>query len=1225
MQGLFATEMCIRRAWLGIVASVFVLLCAPVVVRAQGCIDHACASAGSSLLNMDTTQSELLDSLLTSLLGEGTNVDVSVGNYNELLNGGIGLVDLLNQIQVDLGLQSPGEALTTGITLGELVQAAIGVANQNGDTTLALALNDLLQDIDGLSQEIQLGDLLDLQLGVESLANTELNVLDLVTASVQLFNFSHVDGPTAAVVLPGVILSGLGLDSEIGQVSLIARALEPPTFVCGPEGAVFNTAPLRLMLDVTVLDLALDTSGLEGDLLGLLGGLLNIVGNLADVKLDVNATVGQLNLTVEVARGEGVIQAINAVSNAVTIQATPGAASLYLGQIDPDLALDRTHALSPADLDFAEIGTLGLTIDFSGLLDLVFDDVEIANVAIGAKAFAQGSTEASSFQFTGPYPQTHEFVAGDSALDGLIASLLDNLEIKVDVALLQGVLGGLLNGANLNTFIDNLLDGLLGALQNTSGGVLKELLDSVLGDILDPSLETLGIRLGAMSVTVNGLSELCPDLTISKSHLGNFTVGANGSYIINVRNVGQAATAHPITVIDTLPGELSFVAASGVGWTVISQVGQTVVLQNSLALSPGASLPLLTLTVNATAAGSVANTATVTVTGDGNAANNSALDPTLINPAAGGGAPDLAIGKRHDGNFTVGNLHTYTIEVQNVGSGVTTGPITVVDTLPDGMSYVAHSGAGWQLLSAAGQAVTLRSTGVLAPGVALPPLGLTVFVGAATATGTVVNTATVATAGDTNPANNTATDPTVVNGTGGATPDLTIAKSHSGDFTAGNLHSYSLAVANVGTGATSGPITVVDTLPVGMAYFSHSGSGWQLVSVAGQQVTLQHAGPLSANSSLPPLALNVTVGAQAVGNVINTATVATVGDTNPSNNAAGDLTVVHAGGDGPSPDLAISKSHSGDFTQGALHSYTIVVQNVGASATTGVIKVADTLPAGMNYVAHSGSGWTLVDLAGATVTFEYQATLAPNNALPSLLLHVVAGSAGVFTNTAAVSTTGDMNVANNVAFDATLVRFDGAGDDDHDGIPNQDECPDFPNCPDTDGDGIPDYLDPDDDGDGIPTAHECPNHPNCPDTDGDSVPDYLDRDDDGDGVWTQYECPNYPNCPDTDGDGAPDYLDRDDDGDGVWTRYENPDPNGDGNPNDAQDTDADGKPDYLDPDDDGDGKPTITENADPNGDGNPDDALDIDEDGIPDYLDPDDSIPGGGVRVQQFIPMIMSR
>ncbi len=65
------------------------------------------------------------------------------------------------------------------------------------------------------------------------------------------------------------------------------------------------------------------------------------------------------------------------------------------------------------------------------------------------------------------------------------------------------------------------------------------------------------------------------------------------------------------------------------------------------------------------------------------------------------------------------------------------------------------------------------------------------------------------------------------------------------------------------------------------------------------------------------------------------------------------------------------------------------------------------------------------------------------------------------------------------------------------------------------------------------------------DTDGDGIPNYLDRDDDGDNVPTDLELLNAANDPvnengfrDTDEDGIPNYLDDDDDNDGVLTRFE---------------------------------------------------------------------------------------
>lgn len=88
------------------------------------------------------------------------------------------------------------------------------------------------------------------------------------------------------------------------------------------------------------------------------------------------------------------------------------------------------------------------------------------------------------------------------------------------------------------------------------------------------------------------------------------------------------------------------------------------------------------------------------------------------------------------------------------------------------------------------------------------------------------------------------------------------------------------------------------------------------------------------------------------------------------------------------------------------------------------------------------------------------------------------------------------------------------------------------------------------------------------DTDGDGIPDYLDNDDDGDLVLTEFEYvfPAGRNSDessplDTDLDGIPDYLDNDDDGDGVLTIDE--DYNGNNNPMD-DDTNSNGIPDYLD-------------------------------------------------------------
>jgi len=86
-------------------------------------------------------------------------------------------------------------------------------------------------------------------------------------------------------------------------------------------------------------------------------------------------------------------------------------------------------------------------------------------------------------------------------------------------------------------------------------------------------------------------------------------------------------------------------------------------------------------------------------------------------------ACDLAVEKRHEGQFAFGETGTYVIEVCNDGDGECTRAAVVEDELPDGVSLVSATGANWQT-SAAGNDLTAihPNPGGLAPGDCLPPL-----------------------------------------------------------------------------------------------------------------------------------------------------------------------------------------------------------------------------------------------------------------------------------------------------------------------------------------------------------------------------------------------------------------------------------------------------------------------------------------------------------------------
>lgn len=417
-----------------------------------------------------------------------------------------------------------------------------------------------------------------------------------------------------------------------------------------------------------------------------------------------------------------------------------------------------------------------------------------------------------------------------------------------------------------------------------------------------------------------------PDAAIAKTHTGNFLVGTNGIYTIAISNIGSASTSGTITVTDTLPNGLTFVSAVGTSWTC-SAYGQTVTCTRTEALAPGVTTSLtLTVSVGTTGFPVVVNIARVSAAGDTNPANDSANDLTTVL-----GIPDLSLSKSHTGDFRVGINGVYNLTVSNVGSGATTGRITLTDTLPTGLAFISAVGPAWTCTTS-GQAVTCYRNNFLAAG-ATTGVALTVLPSAAAIPG-VTNTASVSTPGDTNTSNNSASDITVVPTVLGV-PDLSISKTHNGNFFVGVSGVYTLTVTNVGTAATTGNIAVADTLPNGLAFLSGTGTNWSC-SAAGQVVTCSRSTPMAVLAS-SSITLTVSVGTAAGSALTNTATVSVAGDTNNTNNIANDATVV------------INCTYTVSPTE----------QRFSELARTGN-NTSVTAAAGCKWAASSNSSWMLV-------------------------------------------------------------------------------------------------------------------------------------------------------------------------------------------------------------------------------------------------------------------------
>ncbi|MGH9839071.1 MAG: SdrD B-like domain-containing protein, partial [Blastocatellia bacterium] len=122
-------------------------------------------------------------------------------------------------------------------------------------------------------------------------------------------------------------------------------------------------------------------------------------------------------------------------------------------------------------------------------------------------------------------------------------------------------------------------------------------------------------------------------------------------------------------------------------------------------------------------------------------------------------------------------------------------------------------------------------------------------------------------------------------------------------------------------------------------------------------------------------------------------------------------------------DLAITKSHSGDFTAGSNGVYTITVRNAGNIAVRDEILVTDFLPAGMTFVSGTGNGWTCGAEEERKVVCGRGAPLDPGASTTiTLTVSLATRMLSQVVNMATVFTPGDNNPSNDKANDTTRIN-----------------------------------------------------------------------------------------------------------------------------------------------------------------------------------------------------------
>lgn len=231
------------------------------------------------------------------------------------------------------------------------------------------------------------------------------------------------------------------------------------------------------------------------------------------------------------------------------------------------------------------------------------------------------------------------------------------------------------------------------------------------------------------------------DLAVVKSmSVETGVVGSQVQYELSVTNAGPS-TAQGMALTDVMPAGLTAVSATGEGWVcVITEDNAVSCLLGELA--PGATAPVVTITaaVEAGAYPEVTNTASVTAAtpeDESTLEDNSSSATIPVAPQSA-----LTLTKSLIGTLVTGRTADYVLVIGNEGATEDLGPITLVDELPAGLTFVsAQTADGTDVCEASGQTVTCVIDGPLAAGESVQ-ITMTVAV-ADTARGVLTNTATV--------------------------------------------------------------------------------------------------------------------------------------------------------------------------------------------------------------------------------------------------------------------------------------------------------------------------------------------------------------------------------------------------------------------------------------------------------------------------------------------------
>ena len=446
------------------------------------------------------------------------------------------------------------------------------------------------------------------------------------------------------------------------------------------------------------------------------------------------------------------------------------------------------------------------------------------------------------------------------------------------------------------------------------------------------------------------------------------------TYTLLATNLGPSL-ASQVRVSYTLSADLTLIDSSGDGWSCGEQ-GSTIICDRPT-IPVGIAPPILIETnVNQPASEQWTTTGIISsTTKDDQPANNSSTSVMTL------GQNDLSVAiVAPPARLWAGETFPLVVRVTNDGESVAEN-IVVSYTIPEGTTFDQSSGEGWncnqeaQLLSC--------TTASLAPGIS-PDLKID-LIAPSSATLLSHSLTVTTTSYDPNSANNQTSATTTVN----SSADLVLQLAQEPQaVVAGENLSYTVTLLNHGVSSAES-ITLTHAFPIGFAYDSFVGNGWNCQAI-----------PPQLSCTLPTLQADGTSPLTIIGRATTTADslsidldVTAVTHDPIANNIQTVLL-----GDSQAFDLSLTLSQVDPIVSAlTTMQYQIDVSNSGP-AVASLVTVEQLLPTNSLFLSADGEGWTC-ELVGNLLTC--QRPEAPVGNLPPIVIEVTAPSEGTVVSTQA--------------------------------------------------------------------------------------------------------------------------------------------------------------------------------------------------------------------------------